>query len=108
MKMYEKILCVNVEFSDEIKLTNECKIFIRGLLEKTPTKRLGCNGIHEIVSNEWFDGFDWNKMRQRKIEPPYVPNISNLEDVSHFDTYPDENIVEELNGVSAYEWCDVF
>eukprot|EP01084_Bolivina_argentea_P122168 216519_1 len=27
MKMYEKILCVNVEFSDEIKLTNECKIF---------------------------------------------------------------------------------
>ncbi len=48
-------------------------------------------------------------MRAQKIDPPYVPNIADQEDLSHYDAYPDENIVEKLDpDPSAYEWCEDF
>ena len=40
-------------------------------------KRLGCTkrGIYEIIENPFFEGFDWEGLLHRKIEPPFIPKI---------------------------------
>ena len=35
-------------------MSSDCKEFIEGCLEKNPTKRLGQNGVEEILKHSWF------------------------------------------------------
>ena len=50
-------------------------------------------------------------MYKQEIKPPYKPRIQGNTDVSNFETYPDEDIHEDLfpdpDGV-IYKWCDDF
>lgn len=32
---------------------------------------------------------DWYALLNQEIPPPYIPRISNIEDLSNFDKYPD-------------------
>ena len=32
--------------------------FVNGLLKRKQNERLGCNGIEEVMSHEWFDDVD--------------------------------------------------
>jgi hypothetical protein len=36
----------------------------------------------------WFDGFNWEGLRNRTIHPPITPKIQNHLDTSNFDEYP--------------------
>merc|ERR1712087_828345 len=112
VKMYEKILTYDVEFpEDEPDLTNRVKHLCSGLLEKNSYQRLGAgtNGTQQILNHPWFQGLNWQEMRLQKIAPPYVPQIADQEDLSHYDAYPEENIVEKLDpDSSVYEWCEDF
>jgi len=111
VKMYEKILTYDVEFSTDPKLTPRVEHLIQGLLEKNAFQRLGAgtNGTQQILNHPWFQGLNWDEMRDQKIAPPYVPNIADQEDLSHYDVYPEENIVEKLDpDASVYEWCEDF
>lgn len=38
-------------------------------------KRLGINGIDEVKSHPWFDGFDWDSLKAKKMRPPFVPDV---------------------------------
>jgi len=111
VKMYEKILTYDVEFPSEPKLTPRVEHLASGLLEKNSYQRLGAgtNGTQQILNHPWFHGLNWNEMRLQKIAPPYVPNIADQKDLSHYDVYPEENIVEKLDDDPAvYEWCEDF
>lgn len=54
--------------------------------------RLGCltNAQKDIKNHEWFKGVDWYGLLNQQIQPPYVPVISNMEDLSNFDKYPED------------------
>ena len=111
MKMYEKILTKDVEFPEDPTLTPRVEHLICGLLEKNAYQRLGAgtNGTQQIIDHPWFQGLNWNEMRNQKEAPPYVPDISDQEDLSHYDAYPEEKIVEKLDAdASVYEWCEDF
>eukprot|EP00484_Ammonia_sp_Unknown_P020043 CAMPEP_0197031174 /NCGR_PEP_ID=MMETSP1384-20130603/10257_1 /TAXON_ID=29189 /ORGANISM="Ammonia sp." /LENGTH=1169 /DNA_ID=CAMNT_0042460665 /DNA_START=118 /DNA_END=3627 /DNA_ORIENTATION=+ len=111
VKMYEKILTYEVDFPGDPKLTPRVEHLICGLLEKNAFQRLGSGtaGTQQILDHPWFHGLNWDEMRQQKIAPPYVPNIAGQDDLSHYDVYPEENIVEELDpDDGVYEWCEDF
>eukprot|EP01029_Cantina_marsupialis_P021610 TRINITY_DN5206_c0_g1_i2.p1 TRINITY_DN5206_c0_g1~~TRINITY_DN5206_c0_g1_i2.p1 ORF type:complete len:437 (+),score=109.47 TRINITY_DN5206_c0_g1_i2:56-1366(+) len=63
-----------------------CSQFVRGLLEPNENKRLGCNGIQEVMDHPWFEGFDWENLKKKNpvgtATPPFIPLTSEDE------TYP--------------------
>lgn len=77
------------------KIPNDAtRYFIKGLLEKDPEKRLGANGIEEIMNHEYFAGLDWEELKLRKLTPPYNPRVKDQTDVKHIDPkYLDQDIV---------------
>jgi serine/threonine protein kinase len=52
--------------------------FLSGLLQKDPIHRLGSLSGRErdILRHEWFNDLDIDKLRNKEVEAPYVPNIS--------------------------------
>ncbi|CAD8164479.1 unnamed protein product [Paramecium pentaurelia] len=48
--------------------------FINKLLQRKPQNRLGSNGIQEIKQHPWFANFEWDKLQNQTIIPPFIPN----------------------------------
>jgi len=48
---------------------------IARLLERKPAKRLGMlqGRASDIKAHKWFEGFDWQALAARRLEPPRVP-----------------------------------
>lgn len=60
--------------------------FLKGLLERDPTKRLGCIEEREpIRKHPFFRPIDWQQLEQRKLHPPYKPMVQGSWDSSNFD-----------------------
>ena len=41
-----------------------------------------------FLLSRWFDGFNWEGLRQRNQTVPILPKISSHLDTSNFDEYP--------------------
>ncbi|KAM7361528.1 cAMP-dependent protein kinase catalytic subunit 2 isoform 2-T2 [Cochliomyia hominivorax] len=67
------------------------KDLVEHLLQVDMSKRFGnlINGNKDIKDHAWFKNVDWYALLNQEIAPPHVPRISNLEDLSNFDKYPD-------------------
>ena len=77
-------------FSDDAKdllegLLNRDVIFL--LLMIQPKKRLGSGpeGINEIKDHDFYMGIDWVLLEQKKISPPFVPQIESELDLKNID-----------------------
>ncbi|NP_001037051.1 protein kinase, cGMP-dependent, type I [Bombyx mori] len=92
MKTYNKILkgIDAVEFPRCI--TRNAANLIKKLCRDNPAERLGYQrgGITEIQKHKWFDGFNWEGLAQRSLEPPIVPTVNSAIDTHNFDQYPSE------------------
>ena len=42
-------------------------------------------GIDDIKSHPFFESLDFNLIIQKKISPPFKPNLTNKTDVQYFD-----------------------
>ncbi|KAI0246727.1 Pkinase-domain-containing protein [Lactifluus subvellereus] len=83
-KMYEKILRDPLLFPDEV--SPSARSILSGLLTRDPAQRLGVNGAEEIKRHPFFDKIDWQRLAQKKIQPPFKPSVRSPVDVSNFDT----------------------
>ena len=67
--MYDLIKTKPVFFPDAkkhgIAMTQTCKDFISVLLDKDPSKRLGLNGLEEIINHPWFKDIDRTALLKR-------------------------------------------
>eukprot|EP00732_Lithocolla_globosa_P003810 Lithocolla_globosa_v1_NODE_3211_length_1732_cov_13.491950.p1 type:complete len:548 gc:universal NODE_3211_length_1732_cov_13.491950:31-1674(+) len=64
-------------------LSNACKNFIRRLLSKDQSKRLGSqNGAIDVRRDPWFLDIRWALLRNQT--PPIVPQIANAWDTTNF------------------------
>eukprot|EP00831_Metopus_contortus_P054233 TRINITY_DN45624_c0_g1_i1.p3 TRINITY_DN45624_c0_g1~~TRINITY_DN45624_c0_g1_i1.p3 ORF type:complete len:137 (+),score=34.45 TRINITY_DN45624_c0_g1_i1:94-504(+) len=70
-----KYIEMDVGFNDD-QITPEAASLIQGLLNHDPEKRLGKNGAKEIKSHPFFEGVNWDTLRQQ--EPPFVPEAQDL------------------------------
>lgn len=46
-------------------------------------------GAEDVKNHIWFKGVDWAMVKVKKIQPPWVPELSSNTDFQYFDEYPD-------------------
>lgn len=73
--MYERILTAKLSFNKDCGISPAGQQFIAGLLERDPSKRLGCgpNGLDDIKNHPWFKGMSWEDVYNHKVSPLYRP-----------------------------------
>ncbi|KAL4429940.1 hypothetical protein ABPG74_000306 [Tetrahymena malaccensis] len=47
------------------EISANCIDLINKLIKIKPFKRIGCNGIQEIFDHPWFEGYDWESLRNK-------------------------------------------
>lgn len=78
--LYKKI--VEEELVYPIFIEKNLKNLLEGLFQKKAEKRFGAK---EIKSHEFFKGFDWKALLNKKILPPFQPVLNSAYDVAYFD-----------------------
>ncbi|KAJ2649918.1 Serine/threonine kinase [Coemansia sp. RSA 1250] len=70
-----------------VRMSRDSVFICQALLEKDPSKRLGSgpNDAEDIMKHSFFAGVNWDDVLNKKIAPPYVPDIRGRFDVSNFD-----------------------
>lgn len=82
-EMYELILKAPLKFPNFVPA--DAQSLLRGLLEREEFKRLGgtIDG-EEIKSHAFFKDVDWEKLYNREIKPPFIPDLVD-NDTKYFD-----------------------
>ncbi|XP_048509452.1 cGMP-dependent protein kinase, isozyme 2 forms cD5/T2 isoform X2 [Athalia rosae] len=105
MKTYNIILkgIDAIEFPRSI--TRNATALIKKLCRDNPAERLGYQkgGISEIQKHKWFDGFNWEGLRARTLEPPILPRVRNATDTANFDEYPPDADPPPPDDVSGWD-----
>ncbi|CAB4044962.1 cGMP-dependent kinase 1-like, partial [Paramuricea clavata] len=75
MKTYNIILRGMDVLEFPRKVSKNAGNLIRRLCRDSPTERLGYqkDGLHDIKKHKWFQGFHWQGLVDRSIQPPYKP-----------------------------------
>eukprot|EP00094_Tigriopus_californicus_P011256 TCALIF_10863-PA protein Name:"Similar to Akt1 RAC serine/threonine-protein kinase (Drosophila melanogaster)" AED:0.14 eAED:0.14 QI:0/0.62/0.66/1/0/0.11/9/1081/457 len=84
--MFELILVEEVRFPG--CMSPEARELLSGLLIKDPNKRLGGGpeDAAEITTHVFFQTIDWNLLKEKKLEPPFRPQVMSDTDTRYFDT----------------------
>ncbi|XP_043466380.1 RAC-beta serine/threonine-protein kinase B [Leptopilina heterotoma] len=110
-KLFTLILMEDVKFPRNI--SNEAKDMLSGLLIKDPNRRLGGgpNDAKDIMDHAFFSSIDWSDLVQKKIPPPFKPQVDSDTDTRYFDkmftgesvelTPPDQNCRSSGSGLNS-------
>ena len=53
--------------------SKEAAAFINELIQRKVNKRLGCNGINEVIHHSWLHNFDWKNVKNKSTHSPFEP-----------------------------------
>jgi len=107
--LFEMILVRDVQFPSNI--SREAKSLLAGLLVKDPKRRLGGGpeDAKEIMITPFFRGVAWQDLLERKITPPFKPQVTSDTDTRYFDQEftgetveltPPEHHLGQLNSIT--------
>ncbi|KAI9023521.1 kinase-like domain-containing protein [Phycomyces nitens] len=82
-EMYRRILEEPLEFPTDIDY--DTAEFLAALLDRDPATRLGAQGVDEIKTHSYFASLSWDDVYERKLTPPYSPNLTSNLDFANFD-----------------------
>lgn len=91
--LFEKILNDEVRFP--LDLSTDSKSILWQLLEKKPSKRLGASvhDFNEIKAHSFFSTIEWSKLIDKRLEPPFRPQVSSDSDTCYFEKeFTGENV----------------
>uniref|UniRef100_A0A8D3CPL1 cGMP-dependent protein kinase n=1 Tax=Scophthalmus maximus TaxID=52904 RepID=A0A8D3CPL1_SCOMX len=75
------------------KITKSAANLIKRLCRSdNPSERLGnqMNGVKDIQKHKWFEGFNWDGLRQGTIDSPFTPTLNGPLDNRNFDYFPED------------------
>merc|ERR1719376_491269 len=89
MAVYQNILKGKIKFPSNF--SSDAKSLVKHLLVADLGKRYGNlkGGGNDIKEHRWFNAFDWKKLIDRQLKPPFVPKIKGEGDTSNYSQYPD-------------------
>uniref|UniRef100_G3WGA1 non-specific serine/threonine protein kinase n=1 Tax=Sarcophilus harrisii TaxID=9305 RepID=G3WGA1_SARHA len=84
-KLFELILMEDIKFPRT--LSSDAKSLLSGLLIKDPNKRLGGgpDDAKEIMRHSFFVGVNWQDVYDKKLVPPFKPQVTSETDTRYFD-----------------------
>mmetsp|Transcript_8208 Transcript_8208/g.24166 ORF Transcript_8208/g.24166 Transcript_8208/m.24166 type:complete len:328 (-) Transcript_8208:468-1451(-) len=84
-KLFERIKRGELQYPDYV--TPLAKEFLRLLLQRSPDNRLGGGsaGGEEVKCHRFFGDLDWIALEERRIQPPFRPNLGRSDDVKYFE-----------------------
>ncbi|XP_043553498.1 RAC-alpha serine/threonine-protein kinase isoform X2 [Chiloscyllium plagiosum] len=84
-KLFELILMEEIKFPRT--LSPEAKSLLSGLLKKDPKQRLGggYDDAKEVMQDKFFAGIKWQDVYQKKLIPPFKPQVTSEMDTRYFD-----------------------
>ncbi|XP_051632263.1 RAC-beta serine/threonine-protein kinase-like isoform X1 [Manacus candei] len=84
-RLFELILGQELRFPRA--LGPEARHLLGGLLRKDPKLRLGGGprDAQEVMEHRFFSGIDWQDVVQRKLVPPFRPQVTSEVDTRYFD-----------------------
>lgn len=83
--LFQKIVRDPVEYP--MFLSTNARNVLMQLLEKNPSQRLGSSKLDfkEIQMHPYFGNINWNDLLEKKIQPPFLPQVSSEIDTRYFE-----------------------
>ncbi|XP_059728564.1 LOW QUALITY PROTEIN: RAC-beta serine/threonine-protein kinase-like [Haemorhous mexicanus] len=102
-RLFELILLEELRFPRS--LGPESRSLLAGLLKKDPKQRLGGGpgDAREVMEHRFFAGIDWQDVVQRKLVPPFRPQVTSEVDTRYFD----EEFTAQSITVTPPERCEL-
>ncbi|XP_064841337.1 RAC-beta serine/threonine-protein kinase isoform X1 [Oncorhynchus masou masou] len=84
-RLFELILMEEIRFPKN--LAPEAKALLAGLLKKDPKQRLGGGqeDAKDVMSHMFFTTINWQDVVERKLLPPFKPQVTSETDTRYFD-----------------------
>ncbi|SMR48274.1 unnamed protein product [Zymoseptoria tritici ST99CH_1A5] len=84
-QMYKNIAFGKVRFPRDA-LSADGRSFVKGLLNRNPSHRLGAKGdAEELMAQPFFNDIDWDALSKKLCSPPFKPKLKGELDTSNFD-----------------------
>jgi microtubule-associated serine/threonine kinase len=86
-ELFQNVISDNVMWpddEDELKIPDDAKDLINGLLTQDPLNRLGADGVIDIKKHVFFLHLDWDNLLRNKAQ--FIPDLDGPDDTTYFDT----------------------
>ncbi|KAJ1910975.1 Serine/threonine-protein kinase Sgk2, partial [Mycoemilia scoparia] len=96
-EMYRRILYEPLRFPPHVGTLS--RDFVTRLMERHPARRLGHGvlGTENIKAHMFYYGIDWGKVYRMEYQPPFIPDVSSIFDLSNIDPeFKNEPIPESI------------
>jgi len=84
----------------EMKCSKRGMQLLSAFLERDVTKRLGCRpngeGFQDIQAHPWFSSLGWDKLENKQLQPPFIPDVCPLRSSSSFQRLHHSNSSRRL------------
>lgn len=97
-QMYKNICFGKIRFPRNV-ISEDGKMFVKGLLNRNPKHRLGAQrDAAELKEHPFFSCIDWKALLLKQVTPPFKPVVESDESTANFDPEFTTADIKEVGG----------